>query len=245
MLIGRNYRPGVINSAIERAKMIPRFKALEKVPTKKNDRVILTLEYSPQLPSVSGIIKSAWRVMTQDPHMKKVFPEPPMLAWKRPKSLRDNLVKTKVPEQSRLSRSLHGMKKCNKSRCNTCPYVRVGKEIKSVNTDKVAVINTSCFCDTSGLVYYIKCLKQGCNQEYIGQTGRKLSVRFGEHLGYVRNKTDDPTGIHFNLPGHNLSHMEVSVLEKVYTNNRAYREQRESMWIRDFQTEVKGMNKKK
>ena len=87
--------------------------------------------------------------------------------------------------------------------------------------------------------------KQGCNQEYIGQTGRKLSVRFGEHLGYVRNKTDDPTGIHFNLPGHNLNHMEVSVLEKVFTNNRAYREQRESMWIRDFQTEVRGMNKKK
>ena len=47
--------------------------------------------------------------------MKKVFPEPPMLAWKRPKSLRDNLVKTKVPEQSRLSRSLHGMKKFHRN----------------------------------------------------------------------------------------------------------------------------------
>ena len=30
MLLGREYRPGVINSAIERAKAIPRTKALEK-----------------------------------------------------------------------------------------------------------------------------------------------------------------------------------------------------------------------
>ena len=123
--------------------------------------------------------------------------------------------------------------------------MKVGKQIKSVNTGETVVINSSCFCDTSGIVYYIKCLKQGCFQEYIGQTGRTLAIRVGEHLGYVRNKTNDPTGVHFNLPGHNLSDMEVSVLEKVFTNSKIYREQRESLWIREFQTEVNGMNKKK
>ena len=87
MLLGRDYRPGVIDSAIQRAKLIPRKEALKKVPTKVNDRVIFTLEFNPQLPSVSAIVKSAWRVMTFDPKMKKIFPQPPMLAWKRPKSI--------------------------------------------------------------------------------------------------------------------------------------------------------------
>ena len=64
-------------------------------------------------------------------------------------------------------------------------------------------------------------------------------------MGYVRNKTKDPTGIHFNLPGHSISDMEVSVLEKVYTQSRAIRESRESMWIRNFESETKGMNEKK
>ena len=80
---------------------------------------------------------------------------------------------------------------------------------------------------------------------YIGQTGRTLSTRFAEHLGYVRNKTNDPTGVHFNLAGHNTSHMEVSVLEKVYSRSRATREARESLWIREFESEIRGMNKKK
>ena len=128
MLLGRDYRPGVINSAIERAKLIPRKKALEKVISKENDRVIFAIEFSPQLPSISGIMSSAWRVMVQDPRMKEVFPQPPMLAWKRPKSIKDNLVRTKVPEESsRSRRNLHGMKKCNKSGCNTCPFVKKGK----------------------------------------------------------------------------------------------------------------------
>ena len=127
MLLGRNYRPGVINSAIERAKLISREKALEKVAPKKNERVIFALEFSPELPSISGIVKSAWRVMVRDPHLKKVFPEPPMLAWRRPKSLKDKLIKAKVPELvNRPVRDLHGMKKCNQPGCNTCPFVKVG-----------------------------------------------------------------------------------------------------------------------
>ena len=52
---------------------IPRDKALKKANSKKNDRLIFSLEFSPQLPSVSGIMQSAWRVMTKDPHLKKVL----------------------------------------------------------------------------------------------------------------------------------------------------------------------------
>ena len=81
--------------------------------------------------------------------------------------------------------------------------------------------------------------------EYIGQTGRTLAKRFDEHRGYVRNKTKDPTGQHFNLMGHSISDMEVSVLEKVHSQSRAIREVRESYYIQEFQTELMGMNDKK
>ena len=79
--------------------------------------------------------------------------------------------------------------------------------------------------------------------EYIGQSGRTLSKRFNEHLGYVRNKTKEPTGQHFNLPGHNVSHMEISIIEKVYSQSRAMKV--ESYFIQEFQTELLGMNDKK
>ena len=91
---------------------------------------------------------------------------------------------------------------------------------------------------------YILCIK--CHQEYIGQTGRTLAKRFSEHQGYVRNKKlSEATGSHFNEPGHQMSDMKITVLEKVHNRSRAVREQRESMFIREFETEYKGLNKNK
>ena len=44
-----------------------------------------------------------------------------------------------------------------------------------------------------------------------------------EHIGYIRNLyTNHLTGEHFNLPGHELYHLKVSVLEKVWTSGEAY-----------------------
>ena len=61
----------------------------------------------------------------------------------------------------------------------------------------------------------------------------------------MNNKTNEPTGLHFNLPGHRLSDMEVSILEKVFSKDKLTRETRESFYIREFQTEINGMNIKK
>ena len=53
-----------------------------------------------------------------------------------------------------------------------------------------------------------------------------------------------PTGEHFNLPGHELCHLKVSVLEKVWDLGRSLLEVRESKYIRDFMTELREMNRK-
>ena len=53
---------------------------------------------------------------------------------------------------------------------------------------------------------------------------------------------NQPTGNHFNLPGHQLSDLQVSVLEKVFSKGRKLIEIRESLYIRDFQTARFGMN---
>ena len=65
-----------------------------------------------------------------------------------------------------------------------------------------------------------------------------------EHIAYIRNlHTNQPTGEHFNLPGHELYHLKV--LEKVWDLGRSLLEVRESKYIRDFMTELRGLNRKK
>ena len=84
-----------------------------------------------------------------------------------------------------------------------------------------------------------------CKLQYIGLTTRSLNERVREHIGYIRNlHTNQPTGEHFNLSGHELYHLKVRVLEKVWDHGRSLLEVRESKYIRDFMTELRGMNRK-
>ena len=50
--------------------------------------------------------------------------------------------------------------------------------------------------------------------KYVGETKRIIKFRFAEHRGYVNNNDDTATGQHFNLPGHTLSDLTVTILEK-------------------------------
>ena len=80
--------------------------------------------------------------------------------------------------------------------------------------------------------------------QYIGETGRYAKDRFKEHISYVENKQlEKATGEHFNLKGHSVSDMEFVVLEKVFNLDPGVRKERESLFIKNFNTKHKGMNK--
>ena len=133
------------------------------------------------------------------------------------------------------------MKKCNS--CPICPYVETGKTVKSTQTNYSVDINASVNCQTKNLIYKVGCKK--CPQQYIGQSHRTLQDRFSEHLGYVRNKIlTKTTGAHFNEKGHSISDMTITIVEKVHSSRDQFRKQRESMFIDNFNTKYKGMNKK-
>ena len=66
-----------------------------------------------------------------------------------------------------------------------------------------------------------------------------------EHRGYVINKhINQATGAHFNLPGHSLADLSITILEQVKYNNENYRKERESFHIRNFNTFYNGMNRR-
>lgn len=137
------------------------------------------------------------------------------------------------------------MKKCNKSTCGACPYIKEGKKI---NFGKFGenewFINSLVNCNTNNLIYMIECNKQGCNLRYIGETNRTLRKRLSEHLGYTRSiLPTKSTGIHFNLPGHKSENITITILEKMKNSDEDYRKERESYLIRKFNTYNNGLNK--
>ena len=106
-------------------------------------------------------------------------------------------------------------------------------------------------CENYNIIYMIECNKDNCHikgnkSRYIGETKRSLKKRLSEHIGYIVNKmTNYPTGKHFNLPGHTVANVNITILEKVRYKNNEYRKEREKYFIRKFNTFYKGMNKQK
>ena len=79
--------------------------------------------------------------------------------------------------------------------------------------------------------------------KYVGETKRILKFRLAKHRGYVNNNDDTATGEHFNMPGHSLSDLTVTILERVKSTDDLYRKEREKYFIRKFNTYYRGLNR--
>ena len=74
---------------------------------------------------------------SQDKYLEKVFSEPPLVAYKRNKNIKDALIRAKIPKSNqRLRRKARGMKKCGK--CTTCCVI---KEQRSIKSEKIHLDN--------------------------------------------------------------------------------------------------------
>ena len=80
--------------------------------------------------------------------------------------------------------------------------------------------------------------------KYVGETKRIIKFRLADHRGYVNTQDlTKATGHHFNSPGHSLSDLSITVLEKVRSDDDLYRKEREKYFIRKFNTFYKGLNR--
>ena len=131
------------------------------------------------------------------------------------------------------------MKRCGKAYA-TCPYIKEGDQIKIDHKSswKIMKIIT---CESYNLVYMLQCQK--FEKNYIGSTIRQLKHRVAEHRGYISNQvTSRATGAHWNLPGHSLAHLKITVLEQSRSRDEEYIREREKYFIRKFDTFNNGIN---
>ena len=184
-------------------------------------------------------------MISRDRNLAEVFKTPTLTAYRRQPNIRSHLVRATVAKNKERypQRDIKGMKKCNRANCTACPYAREGKSL--LINGSTWSLNRKFDCNTYNIVYAIFCKKENCKQVYIGETKRLLKSRLADHCGYIVNKdTTQSTGHHFNLPGHSLSDLSISVIEQVKKNNLVYRKEREEYHIRRFNTLHKGLNRK-
>jgi hypothetical protein len=131
---------------------IERKEALKRTPKTSESNTAIIKNFHPSLPSISGIVKKHWSVMTDDfPEMKKCFVKPSVVSYKRHKNLRDLLIRAKLPSKRGPPRRNNGFKNCGEL-CKMCAYSP--KQTTLTHTSKHAKktyeINSHINCKTSG-----------------------------------------------------------------------------------------------
>jgi len=166
------------------------------------DRVPLVMTYHPFNTHIKRYLIQNFRILSTDQQTRDISPQPPIVAYKRDLSLRDVLVHSTDSS----STEQPGSHACQRPRCHTCEFITPLTDIrgpKSTLTIRVHFTRMS-----ENLLYCISCRR--CSHIYIGETGRSLRSRFGEHLRSVRNNTPGfPVAQHFNSAGHSIADVQV------------------------------------
>ncbi|CAN7976819.1 unnamed protein product, partial [Ixodes persulcatus] len=235
-LIRQNYPPGVINSAIEKASRLDRTTAINKtsVRSSENNQYNLVLTYASNLPNINNILRKNFNILSQNQRLQSVFPQAPRVVYRRGKSLKDMLVRSKTTHEEFL-----GSRPCRVPRCKVCSHMTESVEVKSTNSDFTFRINGNYNCNSANVVYLLHC--RVCNMQYIGQTDLPFRQRFNNHKSHLNTLPKLPLSKHMRLDQHHINKIFVTILQSGFSTARE-REQRESYLIKKFNTLRAGIN---
>ena len=243
-LVNRGYKKENIDEGFTRAENFSREELLTYREKKCNKRVPFVLTYHPAFNQLSQIIRENWKEIEKHPKLSIIFPEPPILAFRKPKSLKDRLVRAELTSSSSSSPT-GSCKPCGNKRCMTCIQILTSQTFCSQATDSVYTIFCNVNCKTKNSIYLLQCK---CGKQYVGESKQEFHKRLNGHRSDLRCKPDLPLSRHLRSPGHSeddFKRLTITIIDHNITWSGEERVARERFWIRKLKTLApNGINEK-
>lgn len=103
----------------------------------------------------------------------------------------------------------------------------------STNFNFIHKIYGNLNCDTSNVVYLLKC--GACDKQYVGKTETAFCIRFNNYRAHTKSLPKLPLSKHINIPRHSFDKLEVTFPQSGFKTNQD-REQRVLYLIYKFNT---------
>ena len=116
----------------------------------------------PVLNELRDIVNRFDTMLDASEEYKKVFKEKSLAAFRRAPNLKDILLPKLQTEESK------GCFRCVKSCCQVYRFMSEGNSFRCNVSGREHIINSSFTCDSSGLVYALRCYV--CGKQYVGST---------------------------------------------------------------------------
>ena len=234
----RGYLKQDIASAIDKTKQRSRDALLSYRPKSAEVGTILpfVLTYHPDLPKVRDIVDKNWSIIEASDELKDIYQSKPVMAFRRPKSLPDFLVRARLKPNSDEDNKNCECRPCGRKRCQCCKMKTSAGSVKS-SPGATVRLRQNTDCTTENVVYLIS--YSSCNKQYVGETKGPLKKRMNGHRDDRRHRRFErsPTAEHFHSADHDfLGHASVCCLEHNKEWSDSTRKLRESYCIRRLQT---------
>ena len=194
-----------------------------------NNSVPLVITYHPALSNLSNIVREHWTTIQKHPELCTIFTEPPIMAFRKPKSLKDILVRADISPRYAYNGQCQ---KCDSRRCITCKNIQCIHKFSSTHTGEEFIIYCNANCNTENIICLLECAI--CGLQYIGETKQQLSKRLNDHRSDTNCKPDLSLCRHLRSTGHHDSFgkLKVTIIDHNAKRDDKSRQERESFWIR-------------
>ena len=98
-LLERGYPQKLVNKIQGEVDFLSRNSALKYKPKTSKNILPFVTTYNPGVPKLKEILMKNWSLITNNPNLARIFPNTLIAAYKKNKSLKDLLVRAKIPPQ--------------------------------------------------------------------------------------------------------------------------------------------------
>jgi len=223
-LISRQYGKRSVRFQIDKA--FNQDLSSRRVSSVDDVRVNLILTYHPGLPNVSAKLRELHDILLVDPLLARAFPLPPRVAFRRPKNLRDKIIRARLPSSS--SSDFCGP--CfGRSDCQLCLVLPHQDSIVSSSGRSFRLsCGVNANCKSVFVVYCITCVQ--CRLQYVGCTNN-FRKRANQHKSIISRRLAKPECFrlyeHFSRPDHSFSDVRFTILSRTSPQSL---EEEENSW---------------
>ena len=207
-LAKRGYKDSLVREEILKARKFKRSDLLSRERAdRKPPKLVLNITYHPKFAKLKSILSKIQILLTPNGEHQKVFDSVPVVGFKRGKSLKDLLVRSKLPKIDQGETPSGSCGHCHYRACKICANLpetttftgNNGKTYNIAGENKIT-------CRSHNTVYLITC--GTCGKQYVGSTCPEFRERYGNYKSCQKRHLYESVPQqrfheHFSQPGHN------------------------------------------
>jgi len=196
-LKARGYNDKLVRNQILKARKHRRDDLLLRERTKSSaKKLVLNITYHPAFAKFKNVLKQIHILLTPNSEHRSVFSDIPIIGFKRGKSLKELLVRAKLPVKRELGKS----EGCQSKRCGVCAYVTNTQSFTNTDGSLEYKIMANLNCNSKNVVYLVQC--KSCSKQYVGSASTKFRLRFNNYKACFKKCSSGITAPQMSFHSH-------------------------------------------